>query len=218
MRKLLVKFVRSITFGGADYARFLYRKVKANSKASGALKSGKEVKIEIGSGSKKGTNGWLTIDVAAGVDILWDLRNGIPFPDNSVDHIYSSHMFEHLPYKHVVGVMKECMRVLKKGGMFNIVVPNARLYIESYIKKDYTWWKSKPSYYKPAWDNTGTPMDLINYIAYLEDEHKYMYDEENLLAIMRSVGMQQVSLRTFDPALDIKDRDHESIYATGIKP
>ena len=89
----------------------------------------------------KGKNGWTTIDLT---NIHWDLRNGIPFPNSSVDVIYSSHVFEHIPFQGIIKLLKECNRVLKTGGKFSICVPNSRLYVEAYITKSDNFWASKP--------------------------------------------------------------------------
>jgi predicted SAM-dependent methyltransferase len=176
---------------------------------------GNEINLEIGAGEKKGKNGWITLDMYAGCDIQWDLRNGIPFADNSISKIYSSHLFEHLTFKETAGLMKECLRVLKPEGQFLICVPNSRLYIEAYSKNDNTFW-SLQDRFKPAFNNT-TKMDIVNYIAYMDGHHKYMFDEENLLAVLEKHGFKNAKLRSFNPELDLKERDHESIYAEAVK-
>ena len=92
-----------------------------------------KVCLELGSGPKKGKDGWITVDLH-GADISYDLRRGIPLPDNSVDAIYTSHMFEHIPYKRLKNFIGECYRVLKSGGYLSVCVPNARNYIDAYVK------------------------------------------------------------------------------------
>jgi hypothetical protein len=44
-----------------------------------------------------------------------------------------------------------------------------------------------------------------------------MFDEENLLFILESQGFKNVRLRQFDPAIDLKEREFESIYAEAEK-
>jgi predicted SAM-dependent methyltransferase len=178
------------------------------------LRSRKKIFIEIGAGDKKGENGWLTIDVTSACDIYWDLRKGIPFPDNSVSKIYSSHFFEHLSYKEGQILLDDCIRVLIPGGLFSICVPNARMYIQAYLAPETS--KYTFSYYQPAYNCT-TKIDYVNYIAYMDGHHKYMFDEENLMHILRQKGFRNVRLRKFDPDLDLKQRDFESIYAEAEK-
>lgn len=178
------------------------------------LASGEPIKLDIG-GGEAGKNGWSTIDITDSCDLFWDLRKGIPFPDASVDVVYSSHFFEHLTYPEGQWILKESLRVLKSGGVFSICVPNARMYIEAYLAslhlgdEVFSW--------KPAYNST-TSIDAINYVAYMAGEHKYMFDQENLLHLLSAAGFSQVRQREFDPSCDRAERDFESIYAQGIKP
>ena len=61
-------------------------------------KSKKEIFLNLGSGPSKGKNNWINVDLY-GADINCDLRKGIPIKENTVDKIYTSHMFEHIPFK-----------------------------------------------------------------------------------------------------------------------
>ena len=38
----------------------------------------------------------------------------------------------------------------------------------------------------------------------MDQQHKYMFDEENLLNILINVGFRSVKLRSFDPFIDSK--------------
>lgn len=69
-----------------------------------------------------------------GQDILCDVEDGIPLPDNSCLSIYASHVFEHL--ENLVFVMNECHRVLQKRGELWIIVPHIsceKAYVPSHI-------------------------------------------------------------------------------------
>ena len=77
--------------------KILIRKLKSSLKSKFAfiywyqLSKKKIIKLKLGSGDKKGLNGFTTVDMGD-ADINWDLRNGIPLKDNSVNLIYSSHL------------------------------------------------------------------------------------------------------------------------------
>jgi predicted SAM-dependent methyltransferase len=175
-----------------------------------------EIKLEIGSGEKKGKNGWTTLDMNDISDLNWDLRLGIPFPDNTVSAIYSSHLFEHLTFSEIQGLLNECKRVLKPKGTFSICVPNARLYIDAYLNNNSKFLELKPSFLGTAYNNT-TRIDLVNYIAYMNGFHKYMFDEENILCILKKAGFNNVKPRQYDPETDLQGRDYESLYAIAEK-
>jgi len=177
--------------------------------------SDQPIMLDIGGGGRPGTNGWITVDTALGCDLYWDLREGIPFGDGTVESIYSSHMLEHLTFDDGQALLKECHRALKPGGSISVAVPNARLYIEGYlgareIPAEFFGWA-------PAYNKT-TGIDAVNYVAYMAGEHKYMFDEENLIHRLRAAGFADAVSRAFDPSLDLADREYESIYAQGHRP
>lgn len=193
---------------------YFFLKLLSRWKIYKAIETDGDIFLELGAGNKKGRDGWLTIDITQHCDIFWDLSKGIPFPTNSVAKIYSSHFFEHLTFREINILLQDCMRVLAPNGIFSICVPNAKMYIEAYLEKIPA---PKEAFgYISAYNNT-TRIDFINYIAYMDGHHKYMFDEENLLFVLKSSGMKNVRLRSFDPDLDSKERSFESIYAVAQK-
>lgn len=178
------------------------------------LASNDTIKLELGSGAKKGVNGYTTVDLY-GADIHRDLRYGIPLGENTVDKIYTSHMLEHIPYIQLVSFLRECHRVLKTGGELSVCVPNARLYIQAYM--DNRNFVDPSNCYQPALVSTGSSLDQLNYIAYMAGQHCYMFDEENLINTLKTAGFSSAKLRSFDPSIDIQERDFESIYAVATK-
>ncbi len=63
-----------------------------------------------------------------------NILKGIPYPDNSFDLVYHSHLFEHLPTEQAEHFLRECHRVLRPGGVIRIVLPDfeelTRLYLQ----------------------------------------------------------------------------------------
>ena len=91
----------------------------------------------------------------------------------------------------------------------------AALYIQAYLSGENLSAKNY-IFYGPALNNT-TKIDYVNYMAYMDGHHNYMFDEENLLFILKAKGFKDVKLRQFDPCMDNKERDFESIYAQAKK-
>ena len=189
---------------------------KAISQVEKLVASGNPISLEIGSGSRASRNGWVTIDRNSHCDIRWDLRHGIPFPDESIEIVYSSHFLEHLTYEECQVFLDESLRVLKRGGMFSVSVPNVRIYAQAYL--DDSRDISDFIVFKPAFKQTHSRIDYLNYITYMDGHHKYMFDEENLVNILAQKGFDHVRLREFDPELDSPHRNYESIYAIAGKP
>ena len=178
--------------------------------------SGKAIKLELGSPSRAGMEDWVATDINGGGDLQLDLTDPIPFPDNSVHRIYSSHVLEHFSYPHpMLDLLNECHRILKAGGELSIAVPNARIFIEGYANaanfdRERFCTEDVGLSYKAG-------IDFVNFIAYMGGDHKHMFDGQNLLVVLAEAGFRNVRLRDYDPEVDVAWRRHESIYATCVK-
>lgn len=172
--------------------------------------------LELGSPTRPEQTGWIFSDINGFGDIKLDFTKPLPFPDNSVDRIYSSHIFEHFSYPNpMMGFLGECRRILKDGGEFSIAVPNARLFIDAYYNPD-DFDKEKFC----NWDvglTYKTPIDFVNFVAYLGHEHKHLFDIDGLLSILDEAGLNDATERPFDESIDLEFRRHESIYASATK-
>lgn len=83
------------------------------------------IQLNIGCGNDN-KKGYINIDNRdLGYNMVWDIIEGIPFPDESVTNIYSSHFIEHLDDKESQDFIREGLRVLKKGGFLCIRCPHA---------------------------------------------------------------------------------------------
>ncbi len=83
------------------------------------------IRLDIGCADKC-QRGHIGVDIRdCGQDIIWDVRNGIPFPDNSIDGVFSSHFLEHLDDVEARNFLQECLRVVKVGCNVCIRVPHA---------------------------------------------------------------------------------------------
>lgn len=180
------------------------------------VRTSKAIKLEIGAGRKRGFDGWTTLDREGGADLRWNLGRRLPFPDASVDVLYSSHVLEHFHHADLMKLLADCRRVLKRGGVFLACVPDASIYLRAYFAPD-AFDKKTFLQYQPAVIST-SPIDLVNYIAYMSGEHRHMFDRENLHQVLTSAGFVAVAERAFDSGIDVKSRQYESIYVTATNP
>lgn len=83
--------------------------------------------IEIGGGHLVQA-GWVNLDPVHGEGEWQRPAQAVPWPigDATVDAIRASHVMEHIPAGQPrIDVMNEAHRVLKPGGVFEVIVPNA---------------------------------------------------------------------------------------------
>ncbi len=171
--------------------------------------------LEMGAGSTRKKNGFITLDVSLRADYPYDLRLGLPFPNGSLDLIYAEHVFEHFSYRQLVVLFSECYDALKSGGVLSLVVPNARIYLSGYFHPNEF---DQKEYCRHNWGlSYKCPIDYVNYIFYMDGAHRYMFDEESIQSILRDSGFREVRIREFDPNLDQLARKYESIYAAAVK-
>jgi predicted SAM-dependent methyltransferase len=162
--------------------------------------------------------GWINIDLTDGVDLHLDLRERLPFPDDSVEVIYSEHFFEHLNYpSEVLFFLRESYRVLVSGGLFTVGVPDAEPALIAYANRDeHAFELQRRMHWHPDWCDT--LMHHVNYLFRQSQEHKYAYDGETLALILERAGFVQVNRRHFDPALDSESRRIGTLYMNARKP
>jgi len=65
--------------------------------------------------------------------IKHDLSKGIPFPNNSFDMAYHSHVLEHIDRDTAPDFILECFRVLKPGGILRVAVPDLERLCREYL-------------------------------------------------------------------------------------
>lgn len=82
--------------------------------------------------------GWVNSDIAAGpgVDVVADVRQGLPFPADHFDYIVSIHVLPELAYRELDPALVELRRVLKPGGVLRLSLPDLDLAINAYRSKD----------------------------------------------------------------------------------
>jgi predicted SAM-dependent methyltransferase len=206
----LIKAVRSYRAAYIDERRSR----KANRKLIHQLLKQGGIKLELGSHIPR--TGWSTVDLLPGADLVFDLTKKFPFPDNSVDAIYCSHVFEHFTYRDLVKVISECYRVLKVGGSISVCVPDAEIYLKMYAGLTDA---NRDQYIVEGFNEyrNDNKIDIVNFVAYLYGNHKHMFDCEGLIFNLKQAGFSEVKIREFDPVLDKVERDYQSIYAIAVK-
>ena len=82
-------------------------------------------------------NNWVNLDIISNNKYVTkiNLLNKLPFLDNSVDAIYCSHFLEHIPIDKVSNFLHECFRILKKGGVLRLVLPDFESLSKEYLKQ-----------------------------------------------------------------------------------
>lgn len=106
----------------------------------------KNIKLNLGSGNNK-KEGFKSCDCfkADFIDEVFDISK-IPYPDNSVDELFSQHAIEHLTFTNVELALRDWYRVLKPGGKLTLRLPDFKLcclnYLASENATDSMWYRN----------------------------------------------------------------------------
>lgn len=140
----------------------------------------------------------------------------LPLESESVDAIYTCHMLEHLDRQEAVAFLGEAYRVLKKGGVLRIVVPDFRQQIMNYLKTgdmDNFLDKSLLTIKQPKSFMARLKLAFVG-----PRHHLWMYDEVSLNKFLQNTSFVDVQAVPFgtttivDPgSLDLMERSTESI-------
>jgi predicted SAM-dependent methyltransferase len=163
---------------------------------------------------------WVNVDIARGprVDVVWDLRQGLPFPDESCSAIFSEHVIEHLSKEDAEKLLKECRRVLQTGGVLRLSTPDAERFLRSYAGD--RKFLAHPEFPREV----DTPLDRINMMMREDGQHLWVYDSSSLLLLLRRVGFASAVEQPFGISqhprmqnIDTPSRAFESFYVEAVK-
>ncbi len=122
------------------------------------------------------------------------------FPNESVDLLYASHVFEHIPRPNLDSTLKEWRRVLKRGGTLRLSVPDFDNLVTAYI-------------------NEGRQVDLVrdNVLGQEPpyDNHYTLWNEAKMNEVLEGAGFTNIRRWIPETAAhhSFKDRSSRKIKA-----
>jgi predicted SAM-dependent methyltransferase len=136
--------------------------------------------------------GFTHIEVNAGKnksglpDIIADITGRIPLPDGSCELIFSRATMEHLSYPELLNCLLESHRLLRRGGVVRMVVPDLEKYVEDYQNKVYDP-KLRELYGMP---NDNYEETFVARIMYFD--HRYNHTVGTMRRALEKAGFENV--------------------------
>ncbi len=149
---------------------------------------------------------------------LHNCRKRLPFSDDSVDYVYTSHFLEHFKRFEARSILAECYRILRKGGVIRVTLPDLEILAKKYLEKDSEYFKSilalmnfgeenpsqedypladifvdnfYPNFYREK--PRGIQKALVGFIR----PHLWMYDQDSLASLLTGIGFRNVKRMAF---------------------
>lgn len=153
------------------------------------------IKLNIGCFTVMFHHGWFNIDIHNLIEfaaknyyqfIQHDVTTGIPFSSGDVHFIYASHFLEHLNQREGLKFLKECHRVLCKGGIIRIAVPDTKLLLSKYMTGTLS------DFDEISEENARTPNNSFKFWNLLTGGHKVAYDQESIVDMLVRAGFKDI--------------------------
>jgi predicted SAM-dependent methyltransferase len=191
--------------------------------------------LQLGCGSHL-FDGWVNLDVhckksliSFSSDVIFrhDLRQKLPFPNDTFKGIFTEHCLEHLNPRESFNALKEAYRVLKKNGVLRVIVPDAEKYASYYMAKlNNLDTRSFGGYEDPrgeyGFNDWKIGAEALRGLScYLG--HYCLYDPQLLSEYLRFIGFKDVRRVKFSEGLNLElvrdapEREWNSLYMEGIK-
>ena len=160
-------------------------------------------RINIGCGTVQ-MDGYLNVDLHnEDADLIAD-AHALPFEDESIDEIYSSHLLEHfagsLQNPEVLTVLQEWFRVMVPGGIIKVEVPNLEWCLRNWLEQSEE-------------DRWRFPLDTIFGMETHDGEyHKTGFDARHLKCFLRRAGFVNIVIT------DVWSHDQQCLLGEAVKP
>jgi predicted SAM-dependent methyltransferase len=163
--------------------------------------------------------GWINSDLreAPGVEIVRDIRDGLPLPTDSIAYAASMHALNDLPFLDVVPALEELRRVLQPGGFLRLGLPDLDRAIAAYQRND-------PAYfYVPDEDARTLSGKLIVQITWY-GSNRTTFTHEFAEELLRRAGFREVHHCSFGQTgspypeiVELDNRERESLFVEAQK-
>jgi len=204
--------------GRLSAANYLWRKIFPR------LPRSSRIVLHLGCGANYiDRAGYINVDgnIFRKKDLWLDITLGLPFPRESIDVVFASHLLEHLNEKEVRRLLNESYRVLKPGGAVRFVTPHLGKAIEAYVT-------GKGGFFTDWPDHRKSIGGKFNNHLLCRDQHSLMFDfgfiNELLIASgfsnCRELGPLESELFTQSELNEIQWEDagnHRSLFVEAVK-
>ncbi len=147
-------------------------------------------KLNLGCGDVKFRD-WINLDsdpTLNSIDLLWDIRQGLPFDPNSCHMLYIEQVLEHLPADQGIALLKECRRVLVPGGVLRMAMPSLDILLKQSSGDN---WRDQDWLSQPEFQHIQTRAEMLN-ISFRRWANLWLCDREELHRRLKESGFTTI--------------------------
>lgn len=176
-------------------------------------------RLNWGCGSHVGP-GWINTDIkeAPEVDLVADIRQGLPLEDDSIEYAVSVHALPELGYGEIIPALRELKRVLRPGGVLRLVLPDLQKAIDAYVRRDHGY------FHLVEEDATTLGGRLVTQILWY-GYSRTLFTSDFTAELLAKAGYVDVvscqphrTVSRFDEIIELDNREGESLFIEGTKP
>lgn len=161
-----------------------------NKKIKNYLNSHRIRKLHLGSTFEM--KGFLNSQIMG--DIPIDITKRLPFEDNTIDLIYSSHLIEHIHRREIIKFLKDSYRVLRLGGKHIISTPSLTNVVNiCYGKKEYerkVLFEHAKKFYDDEFFSTAHQLNLLM----RGFGHRFILDHNFIKEVGKKIGYKKITI------------------------
>jgi SAM-dependent methyltransferase len=163
--------------------------------------------------------GWVNSDIepGPGVDVVADIRAGLPLPDDGFDYIVSIHTLPELSYAALDHALLELRRVLRPGGVLRLSLPDLDRAIRAYATKDIDYFLIPDEVVK-----TLSGKMIVQLLWY--GRSRCLFTQEFMVELLARCGFQSIQLCGYRQThsehagiIELDDRELESFFVEARK-
>lgn len=164
--------------------------------------------------------GWVNSDVkqTPDVDLVADIRAGLPLPADDLDYAVSIHSLPELPYPDLVPALAELRRVLKPGGVLRLALPDLDRAIDAYRRGDDAYFMIDPDEVRSAGGRFVTQMLWYGY-------SRSLFTLDFVEELLEKAGFERIcpcafaeTASEFPEIVELDNREEESFFVEASKP
>jgi len=163
--------------------------------------------------------GWLNSDIkeGPGIDLVCNIRDGLPLEDGSIDYAVSIHALPEIAQPDLVPALSELRRVLKPNGVLRLCLPDVDRGIAAYQRGD-------RDYFLVPDEDAGTLAGKFSVQMTWYGYTRSLFTHDYIGELLEKAQFSQIArcsyrktVSPFPEIVELDNRERESLFVEAVK-